>query len=451
MIYRLSKSKKQRKPTKKKSVKKSISKRLVPIKKSVDKQTRQNKECPPSFGGGGGGGGGDCEPCTPCAPPPPPPPTEYEMLIIKYQQRIEDIKLSVIPLKDSKQKCNNDFIEVLNSMTDSRFKPDGIFLDKLKDISMELRDTNDALLTLKQEGKMICEILNSTDAINIDMGRDFNMNLIIEKLIKLNQTIAIPSVTAALTRPSTISAPVVTAPVAAPSVPAVPSPVVDERYAKYDNMKKKLPEGAVRHSMKQNGFTSAEIDAFISGAPIPPSLSSSVADVPAAIDERFVKYDKMRKMLPEGAVRLKMKSEGISAADIDTFFELTTNAPSAASAVIATGTKKQRVYKYQTEEKQIDELIAILKKKEEEEDKKKKEEEKRKKEEEKTNLLEETINTVELSKSFDELGIIDGRNKVDVNDGKQSKDKPLDKYEEQSDVDISINYYNEFNIYKKNA
>ncbi len=36
---------------------------------------------------------------------------------------------------------------------------------------------------------------------------------------------------------------------------------------------------------------------------------------------RFLKYDKMKKLLPEGAVRQKMMTEGISAADIDAFFD----------------------------------------------------------------------------------------------------------------------------------
>lgn len=49
---------------------------------------------------------------------------------------------------------------------------------------------------------------------------------------------------------------------------------------------------------------------------------------------KFGKYDKMRKMLPEGAVRQKMMSDGIPEKDIEAYFNssLTTNAAEEASA-----------------------------------------------------------------------------------------------------------------------
>ena len=37
-------------------------------------------------------------------------------------------------------------------------------------------------------------------------------------------------------------------------------------------------------------------------------------------DPKYEKYMKMKKMLPEGAVRQKMTTDGIAPADIDAFF-----------------------------------------------------------------------------------------------------------------------------------
>lgn len=118
---------------------------------------------------------------------------------------------------------------------------------------------------------------------------------------------------------------------AAPAPPAPPAePVVDERYAKFVKMQKMLPEGAVRQKMMTDGFSPGEIDNFFangppmvagtapptSGAPPPPAPPAP----PAAADPRFEKYTKMQKMLPEGAVRQKMMTDGFSAADIESFF-----------------------------------------------------------------------------------------------------------------------------------
>jgi hypothetical protein len=108
---------------------------------------------------------------------------------------------------------------------------------------------------------------------------------------------------------------------------ATTAAVVDERYAKYDKMRKMLPEGAVRPKMTTDGFTPAEIDAFFSGTP----LAAPAATTAAVVDERYAKYDKMRKMLPEGAVRQKMTTDGFTPAEIDAFF-----GGAGGSAAIAT-------------------------------------------------------------------------------------------------------------------
>ncbi len=50
---------------------------------------------------------------------------------------------------------------------------------------------------------------------------------------------------------------------------------------------------------------------------------------------RFIKYEKMKKMLPEGPVRQKMTADGISAADIDAFFDGTLVRSAGATVLTA--------------------------------------------------------------------------------------------------------------------
>eukprot|EP01040_Poterioochromonas_malhamensis_P011521 gene11521-12563_t len=123
-----------------------------------------------------------------------------------------------------------------------------------------------------------------------------------------------------------------------------PAPSVDvSRFEKYEKMKKMLPEGAVRQKMNLDGFSEAEIESFFSGSYLtsPSSSASAPAPAPAVDLSRFEKYEKMRKMLPEGAVRQKMNLEGISESEINAFFDGSLSAmlakaaatPSSASAV----------------------------------------------------------------------------------------------------------------------
>ncbi len=120
------------------------------------------------------------------------------------------------------------------------------------------------------------------------------------------------------------------APVSASTAPALP-----EKFEKYVKMKKMLPEGAVRQKMSMEGIPDSEIDAFFAGTlgttptgPTPAPASTA----PAAEDPRFEKFRKMQKMLPEGAVRQKMSLEGLTPAEIDVFFGVTPPASAAPAA-----------------------------------------------------------------------------------------------------------------------
>jgi hypothetical protein len=123
--------------------------------------------------------------------------------------------------------------------------------------------------------------------------------------------------------------------VAAPATVAA-APIADPRFEKYDKMRKMLPEGAVRQKMMGDGFEASEIDRYFSGELMTVAAPATVAAAPIA-DPRFEKYDKMRKMLPEGAVRQKMTGDGFTASEIDRFFSgevmtVTTVAPATAAA-----------------------------------------------------------------------------------------------------------------------
>ncbi len=105
-----------------------------------------------------------------------------------------------------------------------------------------------------------------------------------------------------------------------------------ERTKKYERMRKMgIPAGAIRHKMKQDGVPSADIAAFFKSAkPATPPKSASPSAAPAAAAaaagglkgrEDMAKYFKMKKLgLPAGAIRQKMQKDGISAADMATFF-----------------------------------------------------------------------------------------------------------------------------------
>jgi chaperonin cofactor prefoldin len=160
---------------------------------------------------------------------------------------------------------------------------------------------------------------------------------------------------------ATTSAPAVPPPVAPPAVAAASVATVDPRFEKYEKMKKMLPEGAVRQKMNLDGFSHAEIEGFFNGTlpmTVLPPLASVAPTVTAAIDPKFEKYEKMKKMLPEGAVRQKMNLEGISAEEIDAFFHGTLGqsaAPAPPAQAAAAGVVDPRYEKFEKMKKMLPE------------------------------------------------------------------------------------------------
>jgi len=136
--------------------------------------------------------------------------------------------------------------------------------------------------------------------------------------------------------------------VAAPAVAAVPA--VDPRYEKFEKMKKMLPEGAVRQKMAMEGFTQTEIDDFIAGKV--PTAAVAPAAAPVA-DPRFEKFEKMKKMLPEGAVRQKMAIEGFSQTEIDDF--MAGKVPTVAGAAPAAAAVPSKFEKFEKMKKMLPE------------------------------------------------------------------------------------------------
>jgi hypothetical protein len=99
--------------------------------------------------------------------------------------------------------------------------------------------------------------------------------------------------------------------------------------------KMSLPEGAIRQKMTQDGLPADRQDAFFRGEFGFPSLSKAVEPSPELL-QKLEKYTKMKKMnLPEGAIRQKMLSEGVSAQEIALFF-----GNAAAQGTVATALKK---------------------------------------------------------------------------------------------------------------
>ncbi|KAJ1442627.1 hypothetical protein B484DRAFT_389988 [Ochromonadaceae sp. CCMP2298] len=132
------------------------------------------------------------------------------------------------------------------------------------------------------------------------------------------------------------------APAPAAAAPAAAAPL-DPRLEKYAKMKKLLPEGAVRQKMQMDGFSPEEIEAVFGGGGggsgsagggggVGVGVGASPPPLTPAEAIRFAKYDKMAKMLPEGAVRQKMVGDGVDAADIDRFLRSIAKQPPSAAA-----------------------------------------------------------------------------------------------------------------------
>jgi len=98
-------------------------------------------------------------------------------------------------------------------------------------------------------------------------------------------------------------------------------------------MMKILPEHAVRQKMAMDGFTVEQIDNFIRNK----GESTSNGDVGIA-SQKYDKYIKMLKMLPETAVRQKMVMDGLPAAEVDQFFIAKNNDSAGGSSGVSAKT-----------------------------------------------------------------------------------------------------------------
>eukprot|EP00941_MAST-03F_sp_MAST-3F-sp1_P001888 g1888.t1 len=99
------------------------------------------------------------------------------------------------------------------------------------------------------------------------------------------------------------------------------------KYAKYAKMQKmNMPEGAIRGKMRMDGLTEEDQDAFFVG-PVASVKKSDMTneggggDMPLRSLPKFQKYAKMLQMnMPEGAIRGKMRMDGVSEEEQDLFF-----------------------------------------------------------------------------------------------------------------------------------
>jgi hypothetical protein len=143
-----------------------------------------------------------------------------------------------------------------------------------------------------------------------------------EKVIVTEQTVEHQEVPKVDTRIESEAVPIADQKPAHVSTTA-PAPAIDSKYEKYLKMKKMLPEGAVRQKMTVDGFSPQEIDKLMGGELellMQTAVSTSPPQAVVTLDPRYEKYTKMRKMLPEGAVRQKMTADGFTPDEIDKFF-----------------------------------------------------------------------------------------------------------------------------------
>ena len=116
----------------------------------------------------------------------------------------------------------------------------------------------------------------------------------------------------------------------------------DQKYEKYSKMfKAGLPEGAIRSKMTLDGFSSSDIESYLAhrannnlqkGSSIGAAVGISNDSKDISKDEKYEKYTKMMKILPRGAVENKMRMDGLSQAEIDSFFGIDGSSSSAPAA-----------------------------------------------------------------------------------------------------------------------
>jgi hypothetical protein len=126
------------------------------------------------------------------------------------------------------------------------------------------------------------------------------------------------------------------------------------KFEKYSKMvKMRMPEGAVRAKMKMDNIPDTEIDSFLSGklagisSPVDkkPAEETTAAEEEKPVDYKPLasaeteKYDKMKKRgIPEGAIRQKMAMDGVTADQIEVFFN-----PSYVPGSLAAKKKEKKV------------------------------------------------------------------------------------------------------------
>ena len=115
---------------------------------------------------------------------------------------------------------------------------------------------------------------------------------------------------------------------------AAPAP---DKWEKYRKMLKMLPDNVVRHKMGSENLTTEEIDNFFSSlastsSSAPSDNATAVPSTPekTEVAEKFLKYEKMKKVLPAANVRQKMVSDGCSAEEIDSYLGDKASSPAPA-------------------------------------------------------------------------------------------------------------------------
>jgi len=150
--------------------------------------------------------------------------------------------------------------------------------------------------------------------------------------------------------PATISA---GAKVEEPAIPTVahPSSVDDairvaKLLPKYKSLKKLLPEAALRQKMMLDNIPEAEIDAYIAyKEPVTPAASTPAAST-TPVEWKLSKYKSMRAVLPEEALRQKMRLDDIPETDINAFFNTKISPPKLGGAAPAASAAKKEFGKY---------------------------------------------------------------------------------------------------------
>eukprot|EP00595_Chromulina_sp_UTEXLB2642_P002687 CAMPEP_0196762732 /NCGR_PEP_ID=MMETSP1095-20130614/2671_1 /TAXON_ID=96789 ORGANISM="Chromulina nebulosa, Strain UTEXLB2642" /NCGR_SAMPLE_ID=MMETSP1095 /ASSEMBLY_ACC=CAM_ASM_000446 /LENGTH=1196 /DNA_ID=CAMNT_0042114415 /DNA_START=419 /DNA_END=4009 /DNA_ORIENTATION=- len=113
----------------------------------------------------------------------------------------------------------------------------------------------------------------------------------------------------------------------------------DEKLERFRKMLRMFPEAVVRQKMSLEGFSEVDINKLIAGGSTESQCSSNQkasSDIASTevVDNKYLKYDKMLKMLPEGAVRQKMLTDGITQSEIDKYFNKSSSAAGDIAPIV---------------------------------------------------------------------------------------------------------------------